>query len=330
MSYFRSKPFSLLLAFAFLCLSFASPQYIQTEVYIQPVEFTFPDFDQSMMRHGLSNAIFKQIYTRKTKNPHLLSMRTNKSDFKDLYDKNRQFYTNDVNAPTKIPKIVHQIWLGSNVPEKFHDWMHSWMKMNGWEYKLWTDKEVKHFPLHNQNLFDNAKDYGEKSDILRYEILFKEGGVYVDIDFECIKPYIFEQLNKSYDFYAGFEPVEHKQPKIASPLVGNAIIGCAAGHPILERLIADMNDHYKKNAKLWAVISTGPVYFTEKIIQFNKTNDPRFINIFLPPTFFFPLTYSEVRYDYENSMKKLIKPESAAIHYWSGSWIDKKKSGDKK
>ena len=33
------------------------------------------------------------------------------------------------------------------------------------------------------------KILGEKSDIFRYEILYRFGGVYVDTDFECIKPF---------------------------------------------------------------------------------------------------------------------------------------------
>lgn len=40
-----------------------------------------------------------------------------------------------------------------------------------------------------QKAFDAAKNYGEKSDILRYEILFVYGGVYADVDVECLQPF---------------------------------------------------------------------------------------------------------------------------------------------
>jgi mannosyltransferase OCH1-like enzyme len=40
-----------------------------------------------------------------------------------------------------------------------------------------------------QAAFDRASNFGEKSDIWRYEILFRLGGVYVDTDFECVRPF---------------------------------------------------------------------------------------------------------------------------------------------
>lgn len=42
-----------------------------------------------------------------------------------------------------------------------------------WEHRLWTEAEVaKTFPegLRNQAAFDAAPNFGEKADILRYEV----------------------------------------------------------------------------------------------------------------------------------------------------------------
>jgi hypothetical protein len=82
-----------------------------------------------------------------------------------------------------------------------------------------------------------------------------------------------------------------------------------------------------KHSKKWAVVATGPVYFTEKILQYLKAPEPNYIDIFLPPTFFFPLTHTEVRINLEDNLTMLTRPETAAIHYWSGSWL---KKGDNK
>lgn len=290
------------------------------------LELIFPDFDQSLMRHGRSKKSYHKLYTYLTDDPHLLEMRKVKNEFKNIYDKYRVKFKSDLSAPPRIPKIVHQIWLGSEVPEKFHLWMKTWMKLNlhGWEYKLWTDKEVANFPLHNQELYDQAKSYGEKSDILRYEILYHQGGLYIDVDFENKNSLLFTKLNNSYDFYVGFEPIEHKQPSISSPLIGNAVIASIPGHPILENVILDMDAHYQKHSDEWAVVTTGPIYFTKKIIEYNRSEKSiKYNNIFLPTTFFFPLTYSDIRSSrFQENLKKLIKPETAAIHYWSGSWLE--------
>ena len=285
----------------------------------------FPSFDKSLSRHGRSQIAYDKYYAGETTDPLLLQLRKNSSDFRNIYKKNILLYVKDKKAPVRIPKVVHQIWLGGNVPEKFQEWMSTWMNINGWKYRLWTDKDVKKFNLHNQALFDKAKDYGEKADIFRYEILYRFGGVYADVDFECVNSKLLEQFNKSFDFYVGFEPIEHKQMKI-SHLIGNAIIGSVPGHPILEKVILNMADHYKENSDLWAVVATGPVYLTETILEYNKDPDPKYIDIFLPPTFFFPFKFADGKKENrEQSFKNLIKPETAAVHYFSGSWLDKNK-----
>lgn len=47
-------------------------------------------------------------------------------------------------------------------------------------------KDVKLLILKNQIAYSSAKNWGMKSDILRYEILQKFGGVYIDTDYECL------------------------------------------------------------------------------------------------------------------------------------------------
>lgn len=40
----------------------------------------------------------------------------------------------------------------------------------GWEAKLWTDEDVDGFGLENRAAYDAAGNFGQKSDILRYEV----------------------------------------------------------------------------------------------------------------------------------------------------------------
>lgn len=287
--------------------------------------FKFPRFDQSLMRIPEKQTQFDRIYKFPSNQQKVLEFRKAKKSLEALYEKNLKYLNNNKNDPSRIPKIVHQIWLGSAVPEKFVSWMSTWANMQGWEYKLWTDLDVETFPLHNRKLYENAKNFGEKADILRYEILYNEGGLYADVDFENINTEVFDLLNRSFDFYAGLEPMEHRQP-INSPLIGNAIFASIPGHPLLEKVITDMTVHYNQHENEWAVIATGPVYFTKKFLEHNQSpTDTSYRNIILPPTFLFPLTYSDVRENLKENLKTYLKPETAAVHYWSSSWIEEKK-----
>lgn len=43
----------------------------------------------------------------------------------------------------KIPKILHFIWLGSEIPEQYGTLMNSWRQSHeSWDLKLWTDEGV--------------------------------------------------------------------------------------------------------------------------------------------------------------------------------------------
>lgn len=85
-----------------------------------------------------------------------------------------------------IPKIIHQIWLGDQAirPEPL---MHTWRDKNpSWEHKVWTEENMP--VLRNQAQFDAVDELAGKADILRYELLFDEGGFFVDADSECVTP----------------------------------------------------------------------------------------------------------------------------------------------
>src|SRR5271157_4561121 len=95
-------------------------------------------------------------------------------------------YNNFEYKEDKIPKIIHQIWLGGDLPKKYFKLIETFKKFNpDWIHMLWTDENIKDLDLINKEIFDKQINMGSKSDILRYEILKKYGGIYFDTDFEC-------------------------------------------------------------------------------------------------------------------------------------------------
>ena len=151
---------------------------------------------------------------------------------KQGYEVFKMHWGEDKRGP-RIPKIIHQIWIGPRpFPEKYKAWQKTWQSLPGWTYKLWTDEEVESFPLINKELYLQEKNYGARADILRIEILYQEGGLYVDTDYECIKSEIFDELHELYDFYCGMSPLDGK-----AILINNALIGSIPGHSILKGYI---------------------------------------------------------------------------------------------
>lgn len=280
----------------------------------------FPDFDQGLMRGGKSKKIYHNRLDPKANKPksplnkeRLLMLRSNYNRIVSIIQQNMN---NNESEAAHIPRIIHQIWLGSSVPAKYQQWMNSWMNWSGWEYKLWTDEEVKHLQLFNQHIYDEVKNYGAKSDILRIEVLYMMGGIYVDTDFECLNPEFFEVLHRNIDFYIGIEPLEHCILRI-----NNAIIGSAPGHPLLQKMISELPEHFATHKKKWPLISTGPVFISQIIFDYMKQDHDE-LNLFLPCSLVYPFNSPEVD---RSSSADNLKPmkETAAVHYWSKSWFKK-------
>lgn len=206
-----------------------------------------------------------------------------------------------------IPKKIHWIWLGSPLPEIYTSNIQSWIDKNpGWEYKIWTDADVEDFQLINKNLFDAIPNYGAKSDIWRYEILERFGGLYVDIDQECLQA--FTPLHHTYHFYTGLQPLD--TGRLHS---GISIIGSMPHHPILKKCIEQL-PHYQQEPEV--IIKTGPLFFTDML--FLTARQSSLHTIVFPASYFFPCNYTQKG----QAQALWIKPESYAVHHWAGSWLD--------
>lgn len=230
---------------------------------------------------------------------------------RDLYKKN---YLEAVpSSNLKIPKIIHQIWLGSSLPEDLKTLQQTWKKFHpDWEYKLWTDNDVKNFKMQNREVFEKTKNLGAKSDILRYEILYQFGGLYVDTDFECLKP--FDELHHICDFYAGLFSYD----KIC---IMNSLMGCSPKNKILKNILDSMKMVSSFQITPEEVFNfSGPHYLTSVFFGTDKKDKQN--SIIFPPTYFFPSPNSNSGKTH-NEQKKFLKDESHAIHYWHISWVKK-------
>lgn len=125
-----------------------------------------------------------------------------------------------MSSSLQIPRLLHRVWLGdSPLPELFSYYGETWARHNpSWEVKLWTDRELATLPFSER--VGQGEWIAERSDLFRYELLNRFGGVYVDTDMECLRP--IEPLLDSVEAFAAWE---------APDRLGNAILGFTPGHP---------------------------------------------------------------------------------------------------
>lgn len=218
---------------------------------------------------------------------------------------------------SRLPKKIHQIWLGSKFPEKYREWANSWKRFNPkWDYKLWTDEDLQESCVHisNWELFNSIKNMGQKSDYLRYCILNQFGGLYVDTDFECLKS--FDSLCYV-KFLTGIV-----YSYVTPPVLNNALIGSIPNHPILQRII-DVLATAQDITTRHVMSSTGPYFFTKRFFEVIGSCMEGVVA--LPPGYFYPFPNERGFENKRKDGKNYAEDYSYAIHYWEVSWVKKKK-----
>ena len=152
----------------------------------------------------MENNLFNTEFARNSKfDANFVGNISKKNDWKLLADQFKYFLDDKNSTKPLIPKIIHQIWLGDKkLPKNCIPWMKSWKNFNpDWEYKLWNEDNIKTLNIKNFDVYSKKINPGYRSDILRYIILKKFGGLYTDTDFECLKPLPLDILK--YKFIAG-------------------------------------------------------------------------------------------------------------------------------
>ncbi|MDB6081197.1 MAG: hypothetical protein JWO53_469 [Chlamydiia bacterium] len=267
--------------------------------------------------------------------------------FKKVYEENLPSKVLLSQSP-KIPKIIHQIWLGPKTPPSyFASFQAKWRKMHpDWEYHLWTDDDLDELNLELRDLIEASPNYAEKSDILRCELLERFGGVYLDADMD--PSHSLDELHLKYDFYAGVE-----QPhKIATTnnyvWVGISIMASKPNHPIMKRWKEYIRARWEMvdatySSAIERVINH--TYFPFSFAVLEKIKEDNLTNMLFPATYFYPYSAanaakrrSEIRgirekfYEFleKINLKKArafsrIYPETLAVHYWGNTWISTSK-----
>ncbi len=121
-------------------------------------------------------------------------------------------------AHEMIPRILHRV-VGRNPREDEERYWSELQAMHpGWEFRSWQD------PLNLASFeygpeIKAARSGAERADIIRLEVLLREGGVYVDADCRPIRP--FDSL-LGHSLFIGTED---------GARLTNAVIGCIPNHP---------------------------------------------------------------------------------------------------
>lgn len=208
-----------------------------------------------------------------------------------------------------IPKKIHYCWFGGNpMPALALRCMESWVKHSP-EYELvrWDESNSDINNEYCQQAI-RQKNWAFISDWVRFDVLHRHGGVYLDTDVELIRP--LSVLLDDDAFYAAWE----------SPgILGSAFIACPQGDLILGRA----RELILKNLIPIKKFATSPRLLMRAIDDTAGESK----RITLPAPYFFPFNPFDDA-NPKNAGQLLfsdIAPETIGIHHYSASWHFKRR-----
>jgi mannosyltransferase OCH1-like enzyme len=232
---------------------------------------------------------------------------------------------------TAIPKLLHQTWKDTEIPEHYRPLAATWIENHpGWTYQLWTDEMNREFirEYHHDflELYDSYEFNIQRVDAVRYFILYSYGGIFVDLDFECIKN--VEPILAGRQSIFGLEPDAHCIFHQKQKIVCNAFMASVPGNlffaEICKNLRTDKNIFSNTTPPWFKVLeSTGPF----KLTRLYDVSENQAAITLLDSDLLYPCTIDETREllndnpQISQSVQDRIN-KAYAIHYFLGSWWD--------
>lgn len=199
---------------------------------------------------------------------------------------------------SKIPKIIHQLWLGDQAKKPYR-MMETWRRRNPtWEYREWSESNL--FPLQSHKQYDAIAEWNGKADICRYEILHEYGGFFADADTIC-----FRSLD---DFFCENDSfVCYENERTRPGLLATCYMACRPKSLLMKHCIRDVGwIHPSAINKEKAWITVGPQFFTQTVQRYQYTR----LKVY-PSHYFIPTHYDGSSYSGEGPVY--------AEHYWGAT-----------
>ena len=186
------------------------------------------------------------------------------------------------------------------MPAQYEAFGRRWQELHpGWEVRDWSEKDLAW--LHNREQFEASTSYAAKADIARYEIVLREGGMYVDTDFEPLRA--FDDVLGDVTLLLG-EEVPGK--------LNNALFAASPGHAFLRLVVNELPGSFRYRSADQTSERTGPGFLTRCYRRWRATADEP-VRV-LPRERLYPYSWEQ------KHLRDAPFPEALAVHHWALSW----------
>lgn len=133
-----------------------------------------------------------------------------------------------------IPRVLHQTWKSREPPAEWRAYRRTWWEHHpAWRFVLWTDADNRRLIAERYDWFLQVYDAFPRAiqrvDAAKLFILHSQGGVYADLDCECLRP---------------VEPLLERGGAVVSRtpdgVIDGAFLASPAAHPLWEEGFEEM------------------------------------------------------------------------------------------
>ena len=196
-----------------------------------------------------------------------------------------------------IPKVLHRTVPQQRAAAVDKFWREFGTMYPDWELRSWEEPlDPADFPV-TSPLWASCRNGAQKAGLVRLELLWTHGGVYVDSDIQPLR-----RMDELLDVraFAAWED---------SNCIPDAVLGSVPGHEGFAVMLNLAAERLLAGQDAW---HTGPGV-TTKVFQ------QRPDMTVLPPGAFYPYHYLEKARAKENFRQ--TSPWSYCVHHWHGSWL---------
>src|SRR3989304_6650148 len=178
--------------------------------------------------------------------------------------------------------IIHQIWWQGekNIPLSYPNFGKKCIEKNkNFIYMFWDEKKInnliKYYPKYKKT-FENLPFMIQKIDMAKYLILHRYGGIYIDMDCECLKS--FSDLLKDKDIMLvqmNVNPFEKllSYNRVFEQVLQNGVMGGKKRHPFWLHCLdllknQDIDKKFYDSHFRYIFRTTGPGLLTEAYLSY--------------------------------------------------------------
>jgi hypothetical protein len=167
--------------------------------------------------------------------------------------------------------------------------MNTWKDKNPeFEYILWNEERIdSELSLMCQREIEMIEEINGKADIIRWEILFKYGGIFIDADSICVEP-IITFYNYNLQGVSAFATFENEA--LREGLIATGTMGFTPNHVLCKDIIdwVQTDDGHRFIGEYKAWYSVGPALLTRML------NTGKYIDFAVFPSFtFLPIHFTD-------------------------------------